>query len=396
MSRHSPQGDDGTGGEPGGAAREDGTGAREGRARSLGVEEEYLLIDPLTGLPVARADQVMAAARLQPALDPDEVQHELLQAQVEIATPVCESLEEVGGHLLRMRLALGEAAESCGCRLAASGAAPVTGRDPVPVTPTPRYRAMRADAPQLTDEQLVNGMHVHIGIADRGMRLAVLNRLRPWLPVLVALAANSPVWNGSDTGFASWRTVVYGRWPVTGVPPLFADADDYDRRTAALRDSGIIPDLGQAYWQARLSARYPTLEVRAMDVQLRADDAVMLAGLVRALAATALREERDGVPPPDRRPESLAGANWYAARYGLTDELHDPVTGRLRRVGDIVSLLADHTAAALEEAGDTRQVSAALHRLLREGNGAQLQQHTFVDSGLGGLVDLIVDRTASR
>ncbi|GJF31136.1 putative glutamate--cysteine ligase 2 [Kitasatospora sp. NE20-6] len=363
---------------------------------SVGVEEEYLLVDPLTGLPAARAEQVLGAARLQSALDPGEVQHELLQAQVEIATPVCSTLEEVGGHLLRMRHALGEAAEASGCRLAAGGAAPVTGRVPVPVTPSARYRAMHADAPRLTDEQLVNGMHVHVGVPDRRLRVAALNRLRPWLPVLVALAANSPVWEGDGTGFASWRTVVFNRWPVTGIPPQFADPDDYDRRVLALRESRMIRDEGQIYWQARLSARYPTIEVRAMDVQMRADDAVMLAGLVRALIATAVREETEGRPMPDRQPESLAGAAWHAARYGLTDELHDPFTGRLRRVGDIVSLLVDHTGRALEDAGDTRQATAALHRLLREGNGAQIQHRAFTDTGLTGLLRLVTDLTVSR
>ncbi|GHH77685.1 putative glutamate--cysteine ligase 2 [Kitasatospora indigofera] len=363
---------------------------------SVGVEEEYLLLDPLTGRPAARAEQVLAAARIRSALDPEEVQHELLQAQAEVATPVCGTLEEVGGHLLRMRHALGEAAEAAGCRLAASGAAPLPGHGPVPVTPAPRYRAMHADAPILTDEQLVNGMHVHVGIPDRGLRVAVLNRLRPWLPVLVALAANSPVWNGADTGFASWRTVVFGRWPITGIPPLFADPDDYDRRTLALRESGMVRDLGQLYWQARLSSRYPTVEIRATDVQLRTDDAVMLAGLVRALTTTALRDEAAGRPLPDRQPESLAGAGWHAARHGLGDELHDPFTGRLRRVGDVVARLVEHTAEALEEAGDTRQVSAGLHRLLREGNGAQRQRRTFATSGLSGLVDLITDHVGSR
>jgi len=214
---------------------------------TIGVEEEYLLLDPVSGLPVSRAEKVRAVAGVQPALSADEVHPELLQVQVEVATPVCESLEEVGGHLLRMRHALGAAAEEAGCRLVACAAAPFAPTTPAPITDTPRYRALYTGAPRLVDEQLICGMHVHVAIPGRAAGVAVLNRLRPWLPVLVAMSANSPLWGGTDTGFASWRTVVFGRWPVSGPPPLFAGADDYDRRIQALLDTGVIRDTGQLF-----------------------------------------------------------------------------------------------------------------------------------------------------
>ena len=175
---------------------------------TLGVEEEYLLLDPESGLPVARSARVRAVADRMSAVEPQEVEPELLQAQVEIGTPVCRSLEEVAEHLVRLRGAVAAAAAAADCRPAAMGAAPRRGRTPVPVTGKARYRAMSGDAPQLVDEQLINGMHVHVGIPDRDSGVGVLNRVRPWLPVLVALGANSPLWEGGDTGFASWRTLV--------------------------------------------------------------------------------------------------------------------------------------------------------------------------------------------
>lgn len=362
---------------------------------TLGVEEEYLLLDPLTGLPAPQAEKVRFAAGLQPSLNEGEVQAELLQAQLEVATPVCRELAEIGGHLLRMRLALGEAAQESGCCLAACAAAPFSGQEPVPVTCSPRYLALHSDAPQLIDEQLINGMHVHVGMPDRSAGVAVLNRLRPWLPLLVALSASSPLWHGHDTGFASWRTLVFGRWAVSGMPPQFADARDYDRRLRELVESRMIRDTGQLYWQARLSERYPTIEVRAMDVQLRADDAVMLAGIVRAMAVTALHDEAAGRPLVVRQPESLAAAGWHAARYGLTDGLHDPHTGRLRKAGDVVSALVDQLLPALEAAGDARQVLSVLHRTLREGNGAEQQRRAVRESGHAGLLAMITDRTAA-
>ncbi|MER8187160.1 glutamate--cysteine ligase [Kitasatospora sp. NPDC094015] len=363
---------------------------------TLGVEEEYLLLDPDTGLPLPRVEQVRAAADLHPALDDAEVQHELLQAQVEIATPVCQGLSEVGGHLLRLRHAVAAAAEASGCHLAACGTAPYADDLPPAITDAPRYRSIHQDFSRLADENLINGMHVHVGIPDRETGVAVLNRLRPWLPLLVALAANSPLWYGTDSGFSSWRTVVFNRWPISGVPPRFADAEDYDRRITALQDARMIRDRGQLYWQARLSERYPTLEVRAMDVQLRADEAVMLAGLVRALATTVMSEYRQGVPGPERTPESLAGASWNAARYGMTEALHDPVTGLPRRVGDLVSDLVEYLTPALVRAGDERQVTSLLHRLLREGNGADRQRRALELGGRRGLVAMIAEESAAH
>ncbi|MEU9077943.1 glutamate--cysteine ligase [Kitasatospora sp. NPDC004745] len=363
---------------------------------TLGIEEEYLLLHPATGLPVARAAQVRRAARLQPALERDEVQHELLQAQLEVATPVCHGLEEAGGHLLRMRLALGEAARQEGCRLVASGAAPFADRVPVPVTDTARYQAMHADARMLTDEQMICGMHVHLGIPDRAAGVTVMNGLRRWLPLLVALAANSPLWHNTDTGFASWRTLVFGRWPVSGPPPVFDGAHDYDRRTTGLVGRGLIGDLGQIYWHIRLSEHFPTVEIRAMDVQVRPDEAVMLAGIVRALATRALTDARSGHRPPPVEPELLAAAMWHSARHGCTGTVFDPTSDRLAPVADAVAALLDHTGPVIDGTGDGRHIAPALERLLREGNGARRQLRRLRTEGRTGLVAMLTDQTTGH
>ncbi|HEY3477302.1 MAG TPA: YbdK family carboxylate-amine ligase, partial [Streptomyces sp.] len=277
---------------------------------TLGVEEEYLLLDGPTGLPSPRVAQVRAAALLEPLLDSGEVDVELLQAQVEVATPICETLDEVDAHLLRFRQAVARAADLAGCRLAATGGAPMMAAGHEPVTPKARYREMRADAGRLVDEQLIDGMHIHVAVPDREAGASALGYLRPWLPVMVALGGNSPYWDSRDSGFASWRTVVFGRWPVSGSPPFTADAADYERRVEALLATGVIPDRRQIYWHARLSERYPTLEVRAPDVQLDVDSAVTLAGLTRAMVATALREARRGVRPLDPPGSILYAAGW--------------------------------------------------------------------------------------
>jgi carboxylate-amine ligase len=355
---------------------------------TVGVEEEYLLLDPVTGVPVPLVQSVCALAGIGSLTERTELQQELSQAQVEVATAVCTDLDEVGGHLLRLRHALGTAARTASCRLAACGAAPMRGGVPVPVTPEARYLALRAQAPRLVDEQLINGMHVHAAVPDRETGVAVLNRIQPWLPLLLAMGANSPLWEGQDTGFASWRTIVFGRWPASGMPPRFADLEDYERRLRALVDSGVVRDTGQVYWQARLSERYPTIEVRCLDVQLRAADAVMFAGIVRALVATAIREEKAGLPLPPYLPEMSRAAEWHAARYGLSGALLD-AQGQPSRAGDLVYRLMEHITPALEEAGDAREVGSLVHRLFREGTPADRQRRALAEGGLPALLGLL-------
>ncbi|QTD98200.1 carboxylate-amine ligase [Streptomyces cyanogenus] len=358
---------------------------------TIGVEEEYLLLDPVTGLPVPVADKVRAAAGLGRLVADQEVHCELLQAQVEVATPVCSTLEEIGGHLLRLRHAVGAAAEEYGCRIAACATPPLRHGHPVAVTDQARYRAMLTQAPQLVAEQLVNGMHVHVGVPSRETGIQVLNRIRVWLPTLTALSTNSPLWDGHDTGFASWRTVIFSRWPVSGMPPHFADIADHDRRVQQLLDSGLISDTGQLYWQARLSARYPTIEVRCLDVQLRADEAVMLTGLVRALVETALAEAAAGAPALDCDQELLQASMWHAARHGLSSTLIDPA-GRPRRAGEMLYELLRHVAPALDASGDGREVTALVHRLLQDGTGADRQRAALARGGLPVVTDLIIGR----
>ncbi|PWI09964.1 carboxylate--amine ligase [Streptomyces sp. NWU339] len=357
---------------------------------TVGIEEEYLLVDPITGRLAPYAERVRAAAGLQPFVAGEEIQLEISQAQIEVATPVCATLEEVGGHLLRLRHAVAGAAEKSGSRVMASGTPPFREDTPVPITDQTRYKAMQRQAPQLVAEQMVNGMHVHVGVPSRGVGTEVLNRIRVWLPSLTAMAANSPLWEGQDTGFASWRTVVFDRWPVSGIPPRFADAADYDARVRRLLSTGVINDTGQLYWQIRLSESYPTVEVRCLDVQLRTEDAVMLAGLTRALADTALREVESGRPPAEPAPEMMQAAMWQAARHGLNGDLIDP-TGRRRRAGDVVYGLLDHVGPALDAAGDTREVTSLVHRLLQQGTGADRQRQAFAEGGLDAVVEMIVE-----
>ena len=360
---------------------------------SVGVEEEYLLLDPGTGAPVPVAEQVLAEAG-RGNTGGSDLQPELVRAQVEIATPVCHELDEVLQALTAARHRLTAAAAGAGVVLAPLGAAPVHADRRVPVTAKDRYRAIAERSPAVVAEHLVNGMHVHVGVPGRAAGVTVLNRLRPWLHVLLALSANSPLWRGADTGFASWRGVHSLRWGTAGPPPAFVDPADYERRIDALVAAGAVIDRAQLYWTMRLAERYQTVEVRVCDVQLDPETATMLAALVRGLGARALADAERGVPEPVLDPELVWAASWQAAREGCAGELvdvTDPRAPLLRPAEDVVARLLDHVAA------HTRldPVLATLAGTLLAGGGAGSQRRAFERGGIHGLVDLL-RATSSR
>ncbi len=354
---------------------------------TLGIEEEYLLLDPASGEPVAGSERVRRLAAGSPALREDDVEPELLQVQLEVATPVCRTLDEAGGHLLRLRSEVAGAAERAGCSLASVGAASRFGGGLPPASSGDRYAAMHRRAPRLVDEMLLNGLHVHVGVPDDEARVRVLNALRPWLPVLTALTANSPYWDGADSGFASWRTVHFARWPVSGPPPVFRDREDYERRAEDLLATGALVDRGQLYWQARLSERYPTVEIRVGDAQLSVADSVVVAGLLRALVLTELRRPADVAAPTD---ELLRAAVWQAARDDLSGTLTDPVAAQVRPALGEVDRLHEHVADALDELGDDAQVTGLLQQRRETGTGAARQREAYARDGLPGVLDLLL------
>ncbi|MDJ1134307.1 carboxylate-amine ligase [Streptomyces iconiensis] len=364
------------------------------RTTTFGVEEEYLLIAADSLRPAPLNSRVLAEARAALGSGPGDLSPELLRSQIEIATPVCRELGEVAGHLGRLRRLVGDAAAAVGCRVAATGAAPEQGPGPVLVTQGVPFDDLSADTPPFIHQHMINGMHVHVGVEDRNLGVQVLNGLRPWLPALTAMAANSPLWNGRDTGFSSWRTVAYGRWPVAGPQPFFRDAGDYQARTAALIEAGVIRGRGQLYWQARLSDRYPTVEVRAMDTQLTAEEAVMFAGLTKALVTTLAEQARRGRKPRSVPQELLSAAVWRGARDGLDTSLPDPETARSAPGAEVVGALMELVAPALEDTGDLDRVAGSVARLLRDGTGAARQRAALEgDGGPAALAELLTAGT---
>jgi carboxylate-amine ligase len=371
-------------------------------ARSMGVEEELLLVEPGTGLPLAVAESALNGG--EPADTRDGKQHsgaepneeslefELQQQQLETNSKPCQDLGELSAEVRRGRSLATAAAARGGAQIAALATSPI------PVEPElvrkGRYLAMARAFGITAHEQLTCGCHVHVSITSPGEGVAVLDRIRPWLPVLLALSANSPFWQGQDSGYASFRYQAWGRWPTAGPTDIFRTAEAYHETVRRMVSTGTLLDSGMVYFDARLSEHYPTVEVRIADVCLYAEDAVLLAALTRGLVETEARGWRAGSAVPADRLEMLRLASWRASRSGLDDMLLNPVTALPEPAAVAARALFDHVRDALDEAGDTDTVRELLGALLARGNGAAFQRRAVSDRSLSCMIEQAAEVTA--
>lgn len=342
--------------------------------RSLGVEEEFLLVDREHGGTVALAPAVLEQARTalsglllggtaRPALHP-----ELLASQVEAATAPCTTLAGLREQLTMSRAALADAARANGALLVSSGVPPLAGAAPAP-TPAPRYERIAGIYAGVAADYQACGCHVHVGVPDRETAVAVVNHVRPWLPTLLALSANSPLHRGTDTGYQSWRVVQQSRFPGSGLTPWFGSAAEYDGAVDRLVDCGVLADASMSFWLVRPALRLPTVEFRVADVAVDVDATVLQAALARALVRTALVELAAGREASPGDPPLAAAALWSAARYGPHGTgVHLPSqrpTPAVELVRELLKLLTP----ALEDTGDLDTVRATVATILGGGPG---------------------------
>ena len=359
---------------------------------TMGVEEEFQIVDPGSRELRPRARRILDEAESAVG---DAVTNELYLSQIEIGTPVCRTLAEVRDQVTRLRKAVIDAAAAHGSRIAAAGTHPFSRFDHQPLTPKPRYRGIAEDFQQLAREQVIFGCHVHVGIDDREEAIAAMNRARPWLPAILALSANSPFWLGDDTGFASYRTALFGRFPTTGIPHPFATRAEYDGVVAALVEVRLIEDASKLYWDMRPSSHFETLEFRIADVCATIDEAVMVAGLCRGLVRASLEAHRRGDPIAEVRPEVLVAAKFRASRFGLEGDLIDPIARRAIPAAEEIGRLLDFLRPSLEANGDREEIERLVRRVIEGGTGAARQREAFARGDrLEDVVDRIVEETA--
>ncbi|MEV6118315.1 glutamate--cysteine ligase [Streptomyces sp. NPDC052109] len=356
---------------------------------TVGVEEEFVLADRQSRSAVHRSLPVVSAARAH--LGGPHVTPELAESQVETVSAVCRTAAELEAEIRRLRTGAAAAAAEYDCLLVPSGMAVLGRSGPPPVLDQERYRALARRFGPVVHGQGVNACHVHVGVAEREEAVQAVNHLRGWMPLLLALTANSPYSDGADTGYASWRSMVWSRWPSAGPPPYLRDAAHYAWVVDQLVATGAALDPAMVYWHVRPSAHLPTIEVRVADVLPDAGTTTAYALLVRALVGHAVETVRTGERAPEVPELLLRAACWQAARHGTTGTL--PAT-HMREcvpmaVGRLIEELWKRVEPQLSRYGDDRRVSAWLRDVQLAGTGAARQRRVAEkdQDGLRAVVD---------
>jgi carboxylate-amine ligase len=345
---------------------------------TFGVEEEFHLVDPVTYALTPSPGLNSAALRGEAG---ERIHAEISMSMLETATGICTTLAQVRGELLATRAQASAAAAGAGVAVLAASTHPFANWRQQALTPAPRYEAMVERWAHLALQNDICGCHVHVGVPDLDTAVAVMDRARPYLPVLLAMTGSSPFHDGVDTGYESYRTLWWSRWPMSGPPEHLGNAAGFRAVVEGLVASGEVADASHLYWDVRPSYHLPTLEFRLADVCTDVDDAVLHAGLVRSLVRVlAGRAERDE-PYPLPRPELLRAARWRAARQGVGGHLFDPVRAVLVDARTAVGHLLAELEEDLRNHDEWAEIGELVTRLFARGTSASRQRRAWHRTG---------------
>jgi len=359
---------------PGGSVLDHNFGS--GEPYTLGVEEEYMLLDPETFDLVQHVEAVLAAAEgheLEQRVNP-----ELMQSVLEIATPVCHTAAEVESELKTLRTyVIGLAAER-GLRVGSAGTHPFSLFERQRITARDRYRHLVDQLQYVARRELIFGLHIHVAVDDPEKAIQIVNGLLAHLPSLLALSASSPFWRGEATGLASSRQMVFAAFPRSGPPPRFRDYADYAEVVGQLEKTGCIADYTHIWWDIRLHPRFGTVEIRICDAVTRVEDAVALTAFCQALVKLYSERYAVGAEIPSYHRILTTENKWLAARYGLEAPVMDLATGRRNRVP--VAQLVRRTLTEIEpharELGCEQELEG-IREILARGNGSDRQRRIW-------------------
>jgi carboxylate-amine ligase len=356
---------------------------------TVGIEEELMIVDASSLDLVSAIDSILGE-------DPPsgQIQPELLESVLEIATSPCADVAGVGAELLALRAFARERARAHGLEIGAAGTHPFARWEEQRVVSHDRYRGLVRSLGFVARQELVFGMHVHVGMADPEEAIQVANGLRPHVPLLIALSANSPLWRGELTGLMSSRVPIFRAFPRVGLPPRFASWADFQRRVETMSESGLIEDYTYLWYDVRPHPRLGTVEIRAMDSQTRVEHTVALSALVVSLVKLLTEELQRGEVPDDPPWEILDENRWLAARHGLDAELFDLAAGRRRGARELTSALLERLRPHARELGCEAELGG-IEDLVRSGNGAARQTMVYeANHDLRELMAEIVATTA--
>jgi carboxylate-amine ligase len=343
---------------------------------TLGVEEEYMLLDSESFDLVQHIDSVLAATAGHEL--GSRVAAELMQSVLEIATPVCRNAAEVDGELRKLRAYVCDVAREQGLRVGSAGTHPFSLFERQRITARDRYRALVDQLQYVARRELIFGMHVHVAVDDAEKAVQVVNGLLPQLAPLLALSASSPFWRGEPTGLASTRQILFAAFPRSGPPPRFRDYNDYAEVVGQLEKTGCIGDYTHIWWDIRLHPKWGTVEVRICDAITRVEDAVALAAYCQALVKHLCEQYEAGVEIPSYHRILTTENKWLAARYGLEAPIMDLATGRRNRIP--ISQFVRRTLKQIEpharELGSERELEG-IRAILGKGNGSDRQLRVY-------------------
>lgn len=358
---------------------------------TIGIEEEFQIVDG-DGELRAHIDAVMEKAERQPDLS-EMVKPEMLQSVVEVGTKVCHTIEEARQEIVRLRSSLVSILGEEGLRLASAGTHPFSDWQKQLVTEKERYKHLEQEMQDVVRELLIFGLHVHIGIPDPQLRIDIFNEARYFLPHLLCLSTSSPFWQGRDTGLKSYRSVLWSRFPRTGIPPELETWEDFQGFVNLLIKTNSIEDGSKIWWDLRPHHVYPTLEFRVCDACTKVEETICLAAIIQAFVAKLLKLRRQNLGFRKYPPRLIRENKWRAMRHGLEGKLID--FGKQEEVPepDLVLEIIDFVDDVVDDLGSRDEVAYA-ETILREGTGAERQLATYRETAdLRRVVDRIVDET---
>ncbi len=368
---------------------------------TLGVEEEYLLVDVETRALIVDPPQSLIG-ECEERIG-GQVTSELLRSQIEVGTRVCHSVQEVRNDLARLRRGIIDVAARHGLAPIAASTHPFSRWSEQKQTQKERYDSLTAEMQAAARRLVICGMHVHVGISDEELRIDLMNQLSYFLPHLLALSCSSPFWDGQDTGLKSYRLTVFDALPRTGIPERFQSFAEYQRHVDVLVNAGVIEDSTKIWWDLRPSGRFPTLETRVMDVCTRLEDAIGLASLLVAILRMLYRLRVANQRWRLYTSMLIRENRWRAMRYSFDEGLIDMALGRVVPFPELLDQLLSLTAEDADALGCAAEV-ASLPQILQRGTSAHRQLKAYTEAKAAGadheeslkaVVDLLIADTAA-
>ena len=354
---------------------------------TIGIEEEYQIIDPATGELKSYITQILEDGRL---LLKEQIKAELHQSMVEVGTEICRTPAEARAELVKLRGAITGLAGKHGLVIAAAGTHPFSSWEDQEITPFERYIGVKNDMGDLAQQLLIFGTHVHIGIEDREFLIDAMNVARYFVPHILCLSTSSPFWTGRNTGLRSYRSIIFRNFPRSGIPPYFKSWDEYEGMVDTMVATNCIPDGSKIWYDVRPNCRYPTLEFRVCDVCTRIDECICIAAIFQAIIAKLWKLRRDNLTFRTYPTELIEENKWRAVRYGLDGKLLD--LGKRREVParDLIHEMIDwFLRDVIDELGTRKEVEYA-YTIMAGGTSADRQLQTYHETG--GNIRAVVDR----